>query len=63
MNPAALCAGKSSYLQWSSAVYGVILDSVTLAWSSFGYNMVLKSVLSALKRAMDFHINHVKHMD
>lgn len=62
-SPAALCVGKSSWLQWSSAALVVILAFVTLAWSSSGHNMALKSVLSALKRTLDFHINHVKHME
>lgn len=62
-SPAVLCVGKSSWLHWSSAASTVILAFVTLVWSSSGYNMVLKSVLSAIKRALDFHINHVKHME
>lgn len=61
--PAALCVQKSSCLRWSSAASTVIWAFVTCVWSSSGYSMVLKSVLSALKRAMDFHINHVKHME
>lgn len=61
--PAAPCVQKSSCLRWSSAASTAIWAFATRVWSNSGYNMVLKSVLSALKRALGFHINHVKHME